>query len=80
MKKNKFLATPLTNSAINHVFMLYYCYIYHYVLWLGASGSLGASMLALGVETHQLRHCFGCSCLVCCTGLRSSFFLFLGVF
>jgi hypothetical protein len=27
------------------------------VLWLGASPSLGTLMLALGVETRQLRHC-----------------------
>jgi hypothetical protein len=26
------------------------------VLWLGALGSLGAAILALGVETRQLRH------------------------
>jgi hypothetical protein len=27
------------------------------VLWLGALGSLGAVILALGVESRQLRHC-----------------------
>jgi hypothetical protein len=38
-------------------FMLWYCYIYYYVLWIEASDNLSTSILALGVKTRQLRHC-----------------------